>query len=97
MLEPRRLLILIAVCLACFIGGLSSRFSRTVKADSGDNAQIEVREVTGGSSLVVYYPNLKKLFVYQSPFVGMPTWGCSYSVQLSTPGGPIKREPCATQ
>jgi hypothetical protein len=32
--------------------------------------------------------------VYQNPFVGLPTWPCSYSIQLSEPGGKVERQPC---
>ena len=87
-------LIVIAAVLAAFAVGRWSRSSETVKADSGESPQIEVREVAGNISLVVYYPSLKKLFVYQNPFVGLPKWPCAYSVQLSAPGGPVDRQPC---
>jgi hypothetical protein len=94
MTKTHSLLVLIAVGLAAFTGGQWSRSGGHVKADSGESPQVDVRQISGGTSLVVYYPNLKKLFVYQNPFVGLPTWGCSYSVQLSTPGGTINRQPC---
>ncbi len=87
-------LIVIAAVLAAFTAGRWSRSGETVKADSGESPQIEVREVAGNSSLVVYYPSLKKLFVYQNPFVGLPTWPCAYSVQLGAPGGHVDRQPC---
>lgn len=95
MLTARRLLVLTTVALAAFIGGRWSQSSNTVRADSGDNAQIDVREISGGSSLVVFYPSLKKAYIYQNPFVGLPTWPCAYSIQLSTPGGSIVRQPCS--
>ncbi len=93
---PKRNSLLIAVfaALAAFAIGRWSNSPTTVKADSGDTPQIEVRPIGGDSSLTVYYPNLNKLFVYQNPFVGLPKWSCSYSVQLSTPGGTIERKPC---
>lgn len=65
-----------------------------MRADSGENPVIDVRQIAGNSSLVVYYPSLKSFFIYQ-PFAGMPTWGCAYSIQLSTPGGTVDREPCS--
>ena len=95
--KSRLFLFAMAAVVAAFLAGRWSRFSDPIKADSGDNAQVEVREVTGGSSLLVYYPNLKKLYVYQNPFVGLPTWACSYSVQLGGPGNPVKRQPCPAQ
>jgi hypothetical protein len=81
--------------LAAFIAGRWSSSNASVKADSMETPQIEIRPIGGDSSLTVYYPSLNKLFVYQNPFVGLPKWSCSYSVQLSTPGGPIERQPCS--
>ena len=88
-------LMVIAVALAAFLAGRWSSFNTGVRADSGAAPQIEVRPIGGDSSLTVYYPNLNKLFVYQNPFVGLPKWNCSYSIQLSTPGGQIERQPCS--
>jgi hypothetical protein len=87
-------LIVLCVALAAFILGRSAGPRASVKADSGDSAQIQIRPVSGDSSLIVYYPTQNKFFVYQNPFVGLPTWGCAYSIQLSTPGGTINRQPC---
>jgi|HubBroStandDraft_5_1064220.scaffolds.fasta_scaffold117074_2 hypothetical protein len=64
---------------------------RTVRADSFDGAQIDVRQIDGFSSLVVFYPGLNKVFVCR-PFVSQPTWSCAFSIQLSTPGGTVDRE-----
>jgi hypothetical protein len=83
-----------AVALAAFTVGRWSSANTSVKADSAGNPQIEVRPIGGDSSLTVYYPGLNKLFVYQNPFVGLPTWPCSYSIQLSEPGGKVERQPC---
>ncbi len=88
-------LLLVLIVVVAFFGGRWTRSGGSVKADSGEIPQVEVREVTGSSSLVVYYPSSKKIFVYQNPFVGLPKWSCAYSVQLSTPGGVIERQPCS--
>jgi hypothetical protein len=92
--NSRWLLVLITVALAAFSAGRWSRFSESVKADSAETPQVEIRQVAGDSSLIVYYPSLKRIFVYQNPFVGLPTWPCAYSVQLGTPGGTVSRQPC---
>src|SRR5947199_207883 len=89
-------LTLIAIALAAFIAGRWGTFSRTVRADSAGTPQIEVRPIGGDTSLTVFYPGLNKLFVYQTPFVGLPSWSCSYSIQLSTPGGKVHRQPYRT-
>ncbi len=88
------ILLILAVVLAAFTAGRWSTSNTKVKADSIESPVISVQAIRGDSSLTLYYPSLNKLFVYQSPFVGMPTWGCTYSVQLSTAGGKIERQPC---
>ena len=86
--------VLIAMALVGFLAGRWTGGRSTVRADAGAAPQIEIRPIGGDASLTVYYPNLNKLFVYQNPFVGMPKWKCSYSVQLSAPGGPVERKAC---
>ena len=81
------------IALAFFLGTwLGSR--HVVRADSASVAQVEVREINGNSSLILSYPSLKTIYVYQTPFVGLPTWSCSYWFQLGDPGAPISRQPC---
>ena len=87
-------LMFIAVGAGSFLAGRWGALTRSVLADSGGTPQIEIRPVAGDSSLTVFYPGMNKLFVYQNPFVGLPTWNCAYSIQLSTPGGKIERQPC---
>jgi hypothetical protein len=84
-----------AITLAAFALGRWSNSATNVRADSAGNPQIEVRPIGGDSSLTVYYPSINRLFVYQNPFVGLPTWPCAYSIQLSEPGGKVERKPCA--
>ena len=86
--------VVILISVLSFVAGRSSLLNTKVRADSGGAAQIEVRDISVGSSLVVFYPNINKVFVYANPFVGAPTWPCAYSFQLSTPGGTINRQPC---
>jgi hypothetical protein len=83
-----------AAAAGSFLAGHWSASNKSVLADSEGNPQIEIRPVGGDSSLTVFYPGMNKLFVYQNPFVGLPTWNCAYSIQLSTPGGKIERQPC---
>ncbi len=85
-----------AVGLIAFLAGYCSRPMPSVKAQSTESPTITVQTVRGDTGLTVYYPSLKKFYVYQTPFVGLPTWNCSYSIQLSTPGGSIQRQPCPT-
>ncbi len=87
------LLMMLGVSILAFgIGHWAGSYG-VVKADSGDSPQVDVRQIGGDSSLVVYYPSVKKMFVYQ-PFAGPPTWPCAYSIQLSAPGGTVERQAC---
>jgi hypothetical protein len=83
----------VTVASVAFTIGRWSAPNPIVRADAS-TPQIEVRPVGGDSSLVVYYPNMNKVYVYQNPFIGMPKWGCAYSLQLSAPGGPVERQQC---
>jgi hypothetical protein len=95
MRKTQSFLVLLALFLTAFFAGRWSSSSIPVHADSrGGAPQIQVQTVRGDSSLTVFYPDQNKLYIYQSPFVGLPNWSCSYSVQLSTPGGQIQRLPC---
>ncbi len=93
-MQKSTFLTLVGVALAAFLAGQWSDSFRRVKADSIESPRIEVQAIRGDTALAVYYPSLNKMFVYQTPFVGLPTWGCAYSIQLSTPGGTIERQPC---
>jgi hypothetical protein len=93
--KPNTFLLILCAALASFIAGKWTGGVSVVKADSPDTPQILVRPVSGDSSLIVYYPKMNQFFVYQNPFVGLPSWGCAYSIQLSTPGGNVQRQPCS--
>ena len=93
-MQKTTFLMFVTIALAAFLAGRWSDSGMRVKADSGESPHFQVEAIRGDTSLTVYYPSLNKLFVYQTPFVGLPTWSCSYSIQLSTPGGKINRQPC---
>lgn len=93
-MQKTKLLFVATITLAAFTVGRWSSPATKVRADSAANPVIQVQPIRGDSSLTVYYPGINKLFVYQNPFVGSSTWNCSYSVQLSEPGGSISRQPC---
>jgi hypothetical protein len=92
MTKTRFTLTLLIIALAAFLARRWSGFTTPVRADAA-GPQIDIRDIGGGSSLVVYYPDMKKLFVYQ-PFAGPPTWPCAYSIQLGSPGGKVERQQC---
>lgn len=84
----------LAVALLAYFAGCLGHSMTSVKADSSENPSIQVQTIRGDTGLTVYYPSLKKFYVYQTPFVGLPTWNCTYSIQLTTPGGNIQRQSC---
>ena len=94
-MQKKTVLPLAGMVLAAFVAGRWSESSNAVKADSVESPRIQVQPIRGDTSLTVFYPGSNKVFVYQNPFVGLPKWGCSYVIQLSsTPGGPVSREAC---
>jgi hypothetical protein len=95
-MQKTTFIVVCAVALLGYWAGCWTHPMTTVKADSVESPTIAIQPVRGDTSLTVYYPSLRKFYVYQTPFVGLPTWNCSYSIQLSTPGGSIDRQPCPT-
>ncbi|WP_321474087.1 hypothetical protein [uncultured Paludibaculum sp.] len=93
-MKTRLLLWGLLVAAAGFEAGRLAAPASRVRADD-EMPQVDVRPVGAGTNLVVYYPTLKKMFFYQ-PFVGQPTWGCQYAIQLSTPGGTVERSQCGS-
>src|SRR3954447_17472729 len=94
-MQKNTALSILAVALLAFMAGRSNSPHSSVKADSTESPRVEIEPIRGDTGLTVFYPSLNRLFIYQTPFVGMPTWSCSYSIQLSTPGGKVTRKPCS--
>ena len=92
----RSLVIIAALAALFYQAGRLSAPATNVKADDGGTPQVDIRQIGPGTSLVVYYPNLKKMFFYQ-PFTGQPNWPCAYSIQIGAPGGVVDRQPCVNQ
>jgi len=74
---------------------------RTVKASSydtgGAGVQFQLAGVNERSSLLVYQPGTKTVFVYQGATTGNSALQCSFMFQLDRPGAVIRRVPCAVQ
>ena len=76
-----------------FVGGWSIGGARKVHAD--DAAPVmDVKSIDGNTSLVLYYPGQKKIYVYSAPFAGGPKSTCAYAFTLTTAGGTISRQNC---
>ena len=69
---------------------------RSVHASSED-VQFELQGVNENSSLLVYQPSTKTVYVYRGAMVGNSALQCNFMFQMTKPGGVIHRENCAVQ
>ena len=67
--------------------------AKTVHAASGDT-QFQLSGVSEGSSLLVYQPDSKTVYVYRAATTGNATVQCSYKFIVNQPGGSIQRVNC---
>lgn len=71
---------------------------RTVKASTsesgGAGVQFELIGVNPTSSLLVYQPGTKTVYVYQGATTGNSALQCSFMFQIEKPGGVIRRTSC---
>jgi hypothetical protein len=72
--------------------------TRTVNASSGDSSmgdvQFQLTNVGPTSSLLVYQPRTKTVYVYQGATTGNSALQCSLKFQLDRPGDVIRRVAC---
>jgi hypothetical protein len=71
--------------------------ARTVKAESYgsiSDVQFQLAGVNEHSSLLVYQPESKTVFVYQGATTGNSSLQCSYMFKLDRPGSVIRRINC---
>jgi hypothetical protein len=62
-----------------------------------DDVQFELQGVNENSSLLVYQPSTKTVYVYRGAMVGNSALQCNFMFQMTRPGGVIHRENCAVQ
>jgi hypothetical protein len=70
---------------------------RTVKAssnESGADVEFQLTGVNETSSLLIYQPGTKTVYVYQGATTGNSALQCSYKFQLDRPGEVIRRVSC---
>jgi hypothetical protein len=70
--------------------------ARAVHA-SGDDVQFELQGVSENSSLLVYQPSTKTVYVYRGAMVGNSALQCNFMFRMEQPGGVIHRDNCAVQ
>ncbi len=67
--------------------------SRTVKASAGDT-EFQLSGVSEGSSLLVYQPVSKTVYVYRAATTGNANVECSFKFVVGQPGKAIQRINC---
>jgi len=65
--------------------------------ESGQGVQFQLAGVENSSSLLVYHPGTRTVYVYQGAMVGNAALQCTYMFQMNQPGAVIRRVPCAVQ
>jgi hypothetical protein len=77
--------------------GFWLRAGRTVEASSSDagmGVQFQLAGVNEASSLLVYQPETRTVYVYQGATLGNANVQCAYKFQMTRPGEVIRRVPC---
>jgi hypothetical protein len=73
----------------------------TVKASSSGanwgDVEFQLGSVSEHSSLLVYQPATKTVYVYQGATTGNSNLQCSFKYELGAPGGAIQRISCPVQ
>ncbi|MGA3081310.1 MAG: hypothetical protein ABSD44_08005 [Terracidiphilus sp.] len=73
----------------------------TVKASSNSanesNVAFQLTGVNETSSLLIYQPGTRTIYVYRGATTGNSYVQCSFKFQLSLPGDTIQRVPCDVQ
>lgn len=74
---------------------------RTVNASNNESSmgdvEFQLTSVSPSSSLLVYQPGTKTVYVYQGATTGNSALQCSFMFQLQRPGDVIRRIPCEVQ
>jgi len=74
--------------------GVTRPARSTVYAANQVDPQFQLATVSQSSSLLVYQPDTKTIYVYQGATTGNSAVQCSFKFQLGKPGGVIERVPC---
>ena len=59
--------------------------------------QFQLAGVSEASSLLVYQPETRTVYVYQGATLGNANVQCTYKFQMTRPGEVIRRVPCPVQ
>jgi hypothetical protein len=64
---------------------------------SGDDVEFQLQGVSDTSSLLIYHPVTKTVYVYRGAMVGNSALQCNFKFIMDKPGGPVRRENCSVQ
>jgi hypothetical protein len=64
---------------------------------SSDDVQFELQGINDSSSLLVYQPSTKTVYVYRGAMTGNSALQCNFMFKMTQPGGVVNRENCAVQ
>ncbi|MGA3346914.1 MAG: hypothetical protein ABSC76_18820 [Terracidiphilus sp.] len=84
------------LALGCWLGAVGTVKASSNGATPGD-VQFQLAGVNETSSLLVYHPETKTVYVYQGATTGNSNLQCSFKFQLGAPGGAIRRTNCEVQ
>jgi len=86
------LAILGALALGFWLG--AGRPAKASSNDAGMGVQFQLAGVNEASSLLVYQPETRTVYVYQGATLGNSKVQCTYKFEMSRPGEVIRRVPC---
>lgn len=75
--------------------GTSRAVSASSYSPNGQGVQFQFTGAKDSSSLLVYQPETRTVYLYQGALVGNASLQCSYMFQMTRPGEVIRRVPCA--
>jgi|HubBroStandDraft_6_1064221.scaffolds.fasta_scaffold2230700_2 hypothetical protein len=89
---------LVLVALAASVGwGLRGAGTSVLAQRSGSSSGelgFQLSGIGGDTSLTVYNPNNRTLYVYPRIAQGNAHINCEFSLTVASPGGPIERQNC---
>jgi hypothetical protein len=85
-----------AALLGVFALGYWLASARAVRASS-DTLEFQLQGVNESSSLLVYEPSERTVYVYRGAMAGNSSLQCNFKFTLSKPGGVIRRDNCPVQ
>jgi hypothetical protein len=77
--------------------GAAGTVKASSSASSTGDVEFQLAGVNENSSLLVYQPGTRTVYVYRAATTGNSYLQCNFKFQLSTPGGAIQRLPCPVQ